>query len=256
MPASRLRYSETCPSGSAGNWRGGAPSTSRKVRTAYAGATGGSTGSKPRRLTYSCPSGNRWATRWAQCTARVVLPTPAVPASAQMVGAVSCSPEPSRMASSRRSSYALPANPRRSGGSCRGTAGSCAGGAGAEEVGVAFRRICWWRSCSSLPGSVPSSSSSTRRACWNAWSASAIRPAPHSASISRDHRSSRRGCWITRCRSSPMTLSCSPRASLTSAYCSIAIRRRSSRWAISAQRLAPSRSPSRGLPRHRPSASW
>ena len=43
-------------------------------------------GSKPRRFTYSWPSGNRSATRCAQCTASAVLPTPAVPTTA-MTGA-------------------------------------------------------------------------------------------------------------------------------------------------------------------------
>jgi len=48
---------------------------------------GGPAGSKPRRFTYSCPSRNRSATWWAKCTARVVLPTPAVPSMVTMVTA-------------------------------------------------------------------------------------------------------------------------------------------------------------------------
>ena len=39
---------------------------------------------------YSCPSGNRCRTRWAQCTAKAVLPTPAVPDTAEITTAVRC----------------------------------------------------------------------------------------------------------------------------------------------------------------------
>ena len=46
---------------------------------ASAGVIGGPAGSKPRRFTYSCPSGNRPAAWCAKCRASVVLPIPAVP---------------------------------------------------------------------------------------------------------------------------------------------------------------------------------
>ncbi len=44
-----------------------------------AGSTGSPVGLKPRRFTYSCPSGNLPATWWAQRMASAVLPTPAIP---------------------------------------------------------------------------------------------------------------------------------------------------------------------------------
>jgi hypothetical protein len=55
-------------------------------------STAGPNRSNPRRLTYSCPSGNCADTRWAQCTARAVLPTPAVPAITATTAAPSARP--------------------------------------------------------------------------------------------------------------------------------------------------------------------
>ena len=95
LPASRLRYSPTWAGRPAGICSAGTPNASRNPRRASAGSSAGPPGSKPRRLTYSCPSGNRAATRCAQCTARAVLPTPAVPETAEMTAAPGCA-EPGR----------------------------------------------------------------------------------------------------------------------------------------------------------------
>src|SRR5262249_42676954 len=83
---------------------------------------------KPRRLTYNCPSGNWSATRWAQCTASAVLPTPAVPDTAEITTAA-CPPPPTTAAfavafasslSSRANWSTRPANPTSPAGSCAG----------------------------------------------------------------------------------------------------------------------------------------
>ncbi len=58
----------------------GAPRAVRKPPRASPGSRGRPESSKPRRFTHSLPSGKCSATRCAQCTARVVLPTPAMPA--------------------------------------------------------------------------------------------------------------------------------------------------------------------------------
>src|SRR6185295_776151 len=65
----------------------GTPSAARNPCIAAPGSSACPAGSKPRRLTYSWPSGNRAATRCAQCTASAVLPTPAVPDTAVMTAA-------------------------------------------------------------------------------------------------------------------------------------------------------------------------
>jgi hypothetical protein len=81
----------------------------------------GSSGCRPapRRLAYSWPSGNRDRSRWATCTARVVLPTPAFPATADTTTAGGV-PLGAALASSSRTSATCSARPvksTRSGGS-------------------------------------------------------------------------------------------------------------------------------------------
>ena len=90
-------------------------------RSAAAGVTG-SVGPKPRRCTYSCPSGNRSATLCAQCTASAVLPTPAVPPIAEM-STVAAPPRVTSPSSPSRafSSSFRPAKFATAAGSCRGT---------------------------------------------------------------------------------------------------------------------------------------
>ena len=74
-------------------------------------------GSKPRRSTYNCPSGNRSATRWAQRSASAVFPTPAVPDTAEITAAVGSAAALARIPSSRARCSPRPTNPRTSGGS-------------------------------------------------------------------------------------------------------------------------------------------
>jgi hypothetical protein len=84
LSASTLRYKPIWAPRSAGMRPAGTCSASRNLRTAVAACMGAQDGSNPRRSTYSCPSGKRARTRCAQCTASVVLPTPAVPATAEI----------------------------------------------------------------------------------------------------------------------------------------------------------------------------
>ena len=60
--------------------RPGTPRASRNPRMAASGRTGVPEGSKPRRFTYSCPSGNRSATWCAQCSGQRGLADPGRPA--------------------------------------------------------------------------------------------------------------------------------------------------------------------------------
>jgi hypothetical protein len=92
----------------------------RTPRTASAGVIGGPAGSNPRRFTYSCPSGNRWATRCAQHSASAVLPTPAVPPIAEMI---TVPPVSARFCSSPVRVASSPARPAK----CATAAGSCCG---------------------------------------------------------------------------------------------------------------------------------
>ena len=111
----------------------------RKPRIASAGSAGGPAGSKPRRFTYSCPSGNRSAAWWAQCTASAVLPIPGVPPIAdistvpRLVGIL-------EQAGQGFSSSVRPAKPEAAAGSCRGTATSGGWAAGRRGCAVAG----WW----------------------------------------------------------------------------------------------------------------
>jgi hypothetical protein len=110
------------------------PSARNDAASASPGGIGCS-GSYPRRSTYSCPSGNRSATRCAQCTASAVFPTPAVPDTAEITTA-DVFADPASSPSSRVSSSARPVKPYTSDGSCcgagtTGAAGASAGGAAA-----------------------------------------------------------------------------------------------------------------------------
>ena len=105
-----------------------------------AGSVGALAGSKPRRFTYSWPSGNSGPACLAKRTASVVLPTPAVPvisttgdACGAPSGAGCC---PGSSACSQLSSTARPAKPLGSGGSCAGHGASAAESAGAAAAGV------------------------------------------------------------------------------------------------------------------------
>ena len=79
LPSSMLRNRAARPSVSGGIRCGGTPSASRKKRSASDGSTGAVAGSRPRRLMYSCPSGNRRATWRPHRMASAVLPVPAAP---------------------------------------------------------------------------------------------------------------------------------------------------------------------------------
>ena len=101
-------------------------------------------GSKPRRFTYSCPSGNRWATRCAQCTARAVFPTPAVPPMAEITTVPGAWPPTwSSSSDSRASSADRPVKCCTAPGSCRGTAtGDLAGPVGDAGACGVSRLAC------------------------------------------------------------------------------------------------------------------
>ena len=118
-----------------------------------------------------------------------------------------------------------------------------------------------WRSIASLrprssgPGSSPTSSSRTRRACRNASNASAWRPQRYIASIRWPCSRSRNGYVRTRSSSSPNTAACRPSASSLSISASRARSQRSSRRRISGAANGSSARSSRGGPRHSASAS-
>lgn len=85
-------------------------------------AAGAPAGPKPRRFTCSWPSGNWSATRCAQCRARAVLPTPAVPPIALMTTVPGApSPAVSRTSVSLASSAARPVKSGTVAGNWRGT---------------------------------------------------------------------------------------------------------------------------------------
>ena len=177
-PASRLRYRPARACWPAGTAAGARWNASRKPRSASAGVTGSPEGSKPRRLTYSCPSGNWPAAWWAQCSASAVLPTPAEPPIAEITTVRAGLPAWPSAASRAASSPRRPVKNGGGGGSCRGTGpglrrrphadagpplttavprGSSAGSAA---------RIWRCSSRSSAPGSTPSSARNARRASW------------------------------------------------------------------------------------------
>jgi hypothetical protein len=101
---------------------GGTLRASRNPRTASAADIGAPEGSKPRRFTYSCPSGKRAATWCAQCSASAVLPTPAVPPIAEITTVPGLSPHASsKIRVSAASSAARPVKSATAAGNCRGT---------------------------------------------------------------------------------------------------------------------------------------
>ena len=236
LSSSRLRNSAERPSVSAGIRCGGTPSASRNKRSASAGSIGGVAGSRPRRLTYSWPPGNRLATWWPNLMASAVFPVPAVPERTTIgtVGPESCWPEscwpgpcwPGSAGSIARrmlSSSRRPEKPGASSGSWAGTGVVLPSGLGrrcppsgagsepasssdgadplAPRIASPFGtdsagsmvRTCWWMRDRSPPGSMPSSSASTRRPSANTRSASACRPQRYSATISSPRIRSRSG---------------------------------------------------------------
>ena len=137
-----------------------------RMSTASARSRTASSASPARaRSTSQMPSRNSCSSERAASSARRLLPTPGGPVSVTR----RCSPRrPATWASSSsrptndvESAGRLPRRLRSTGTAA--IAGSCA-------------RIASWRRRSSSPGSSPSSSPSTRRASWNASSASAWRP--------------------------------------------------------------------------------
>ena len=168
------------------------------------------------------PAGSRTAGRrgrrsriWcAQCTARAVLPTPAVPASAVISTAPPvAAPWAAARACSRSSSAsrpvksAMPCGSWAGAGSSRPPPARCVGGELARLVALVAPALVGGQNLlveplQLGPGSMPSSSRRCRRAAWNAASASAWRPERYSASISSPRSRSRSGCSAMRCRSS------------------------------------------------------
>ena len=235
---------------------GGTARASSRLRTASSVRSGDVAGSKPRRLRYSCPSGKRPRTWWAQWVASAVLPTPAVPEMATIGTAVTRSPGWCSVRSSSASSAPRPVKPRTSIGSCAGTkpVGWAAAGSGTARAG-SLRRICSYRRRRSGPGSRPSSSTRWRRAVWYAESASAGRPRRYSAIIRSPTSPSRVGCCSTASARSAMTSPGRSAASAASARPSIAASRSSSSRAPIRSRSASLAASASSGPRHSASAS-
>lgn len=127
-PASSVRNRAAHSSAPTGSVRPSTPSACSRRCRASRGRRAST--SYPRRSRYSCPSGNRSATRCPQCTASAVLPAPAVPAPAAttVTGAAAGRGAVSR--SSRAASWSCrPTKSGTSAGSCRGTAASRRSGA-------------------------------------------------------------------------------------------------------------------------------
>ncbi|CAM5690820.1 hypothetical protein SALBM135S_09326 [Streptomyces alboniger] len=102
----------------------------------------------------------------------------------------------------------------------------------ASSLASAPRSAMAYASASSLPGSTPSSSASSRRVRWNQSRASVRRPARCNARISAADRDSRRGCTPASARSTAAALACSPIRDQAPASDSTEARRSSSRaWA-------------------------
>ena len=280
LSASTLRYRPDCASSPEGIRADGTDSASSSSRIASAGGIGGPAGSKPRRLTYSCPSGNRSATWCAKCRASVVLPIPAVPSmTAITVAVLPPVASPARPASVLRAS-ARPAKCRVAAGSCRGATWSCAaaefrrpaaavgvlsvlaGPGGSASSGrsssLSAARMRWCSTVSSGPGSMPSSSASTRRTSWNAASASACRPLRYRLSMSCAWNCSCSGCAATSWRSSATTSPCRPSCRSASMRVASACSRWSTIGGTSRSRSSSDGTSASGSPRHSPSAwrSW
>ncbi len=125
--ASRLRYSSARSSEPSGMAASSTPSARSKRPSASSGSAG--LASAPRRLMNSCPSGNRARTRWATCTARVVLPTPPPPMTAITSIAVdraAPSGAPANRTPSRPTASSRPVKSALSAGSRNGMAASLA----------------------------------------------------------------------------------------------------------------------------------
>ncbi len=197
-PSSTERYSAARSSRESGIAESGVPRARRKEPRTVSGSAA--------RAGLRRPGGRRRAGRpgkasravCATCTARVVLPTPPMPARADT--AITCPWPPVADARTSPSSRTNAARPVKSGtvaGSWAGRtgAGSDAGclAGGSTRAGSASRMRC----CSSLRrgrGSTPSSSASSRRVSAYTASASAWRPLRYSASISSSRSRSRSGC--------------------------------------------------------------
>ena len=119
LPARQSRQHPARASSPAGIASAPSPAARSKLASASAGSTGRCPGVCAWSGRKICPSGKRPASRCAACTARVVLPIPAIPPMAWIpttppVAAVSASPAVSRASSAPR-----PVNPEMSRGSVR-----------------------------------------------------------------------------------------------------------------------------------------
>ncbi len=232
------------------------PSARRKEPSTVSGSAG--LGPAPWRSTYSWPSGKAGRARWATCTARVVLPTPPMPARAET--AITLPSASDAEDSTSVSSETKDERPVKSGteaGSWAGrtgvAVGSVTGAEGSARAGSAWRMRCW----SSLRpgrGSTPSSSDSRRRVSAYTARASAWRPLRYSASISSSRRRSRSGCAAVRAVSSETASAWQPCSRSRSRRVSSRPSRHSSRRARWASAYGPG-TPARGSPSHR-SRAW
>ena len=135
-----------------------------------------------------------------------------------------------------------------------------AGAAVPRAPAAASRPLLCWRTCrsrsrSDLPGSMPSSSMSSRRTRRQAASASACRPARYRAVISEAQRPSRSGCWPSSHSSSAIASPPAPRSTRAATRSSSRPSRTSSRrdrWGWS---HSPSPASARTSPRNSSSAS-
>jgi hypothetical protein len=147
--------------------------------------------------TKEAPSAKSGAAARAASSATRVFPTPPGPVT------VSTRVD-RRLIRSTTASTSLPRAIVRFGGtgsrSRRGVTGSSA--PAATFSAASWTRIARWRSASREPGSIPSRSTSARRAAWKASSASAWRPARYSASMSCACSRSLHACSRVSCRSS------------------------------------------------------
>ena len=151
-PATRARQRVARASRPGGICRASTPTASSRLASAFAGSTRRCSRACPASDRKICPSGNRDASLWAACTAKAVLPTPAIPLIPQTATA---SPDAaaSAAASRSRNSASRPVNEFVSRGSVR----IAATGAGRDRrVWAIARRSASW--------SGPNPSSSRPRA--------------------------------------------------------------------------------------------
>ncbi len=150
--------SQSCVrSSSCSGSRASSTPTARSRRASAApGSSGGCPGVKPCRSRKIWPSGKRSASAWPTLTARVVLPTPAIPSMAEITTAApGCRLTPPASCSSRSISAARPVKSATTYGSRRGTKRSVAPPGPAGRWSAA--RACSWAAASSRPRSVSSS---------------------------------------------------------------------------------------------------